>query len=293
MAWLELTIDCDRDQALRVSDFLAEAGATSVSLSDAAEETLLEPDPGAAPLWADTRVRGLFPEDVPVDALKADLEAAGFTAAEVRRIEDRDWSRAWEQHVRPVRYGERLWVLPTFIDERAYEGVCVRLDPGLAFGTGSHATTALCLEWLEAEDLSGSRVIDYGCGSGILALAAAKLGAVGVRCVDTDPRALEVAAANARLNGVENRLSFHLPRALPRGAADVLVANIFAMPLKSLAPEFAALLEPGGRIALSGILAAQSDEVAAAFARWFEFEPPVKREEWVRLGATRRAADLG
>lgn len=291
MAWLELTIDCDRDEAPRLSEFLTEAGAASVSLSNASEDILIEQDPGATPLWSDTRVRGLFAGDAEVAALKAALSAAGFGAPTVRRIEDRDWSRAWEQHVKPARYGERLWVLPTFADESSYPGVCVRLDPGLAFGTGSHPTTALCLEWLEGEELSGREVVDYGCGSGILAIAAAKLGARRVHCVDTDPQALEVAAANARLNRVERRLSFHRPDQCPRVWAEALVANIFATPLMSLAEEISALLKPGGRIALSGILSAQIDDVADAYAPWVSFDMPTTRKGWTRIAGTRRPAD--
>jgi len=290
VAWLELVIDCDGTTATRLSDLLSDAGAVSVSFSNASEEILIEHDPGGAPLWPATRVRGLFDQNADVDCLTRDLEAEGFGTPKVHRIREREWARAWEQHVRPQRYGNRLWVLPSFADASAHHGVCVRLDPGLAFGTGSHATTALCLEWLEHGPLEGMVVTDYGCGSGILAIAAVMLGARSARCVDNDAGALATARENARSNGVEDRLGFYSPQTLPRRLTDVLVANILAAPLIGLADEFAKLLRPGGRIALSGILEEQADAVAAAYSGYIAFEAAEVRDDWVRLSGTRGPA---
>lgn len=288
--WLQLTIDCDQGTAVRLSEFFSQAGAVSVSLSSACEEILIEDAPGTAPLWPATRVRGLFNCAVDPRQLTQALAAAGFGAPQVERIEDRQWSRAWMQHVRPQRYGDHLWVLPSFADPAEDAEVWVRLDPGLAFGTGSHATTALCLEWLEHAALEGMEVIDYGSGSGILAIAAVKLGARSARCVDTDAEALATARQNARSNAVENRLGFFLPEELPRRPADVLVANILAAPLIGLAEALAKLVRAGGRIALSGILSEQAVSVTSAYEGYIAFDAAESRDGWVLLSGTRRPA---
>lgn len=290
VAWLELTLDCDRNAATRLSDLLTESGAVSVSLSDACDETLVEHQSGTGPLWAATRVCGLFDQRADLDPLLQALRAAGFGEPEVTRVDDRDWSRAWQQHFSPKRFGDRLWVLPSFAEAPSGDSECVRLDPGLAFGTGSHATTALCLEWLAGEDLEGKEVIDYGCGSGILAIAAVLLGAKSARCVDNDAEALVVAQRNSRLNGVEQRMSFHPPDDVPPQPAEVLVANILSAPLVSLAGSLAKLLCGGGRIALSGILSEQADVVAEAYRGYIAFEALESREGWVRLSGTRLKA---
>ncbi len=290
VAWLELTLDCDQSAAARLSDVLTEAGAVCVSFSNASDEILIEQDPGTAPLWPATRVRGLFNQTADLQQLVQELDAAGFDAPEVTHIEDRQWSQAWQQHVRPQRFGDRLWVLPSFAEAPSGNGVCVRLDPGLAFGTGSHATTGLCLDWLADLALEGKGVIDYGCGSGILAIAAVKLGARSARCVDTDAQALTTARKNARNNGVEDRLSFYLPDDLPGHHAEVVVANILSAPLIGLAGSLAKLLCSGGRIALSGILEEQAEAVTLAYKRYIGFEAAASRDGWVLLSGTRRAA---
>ncbi len=290
MAWLELTLDCDRDAAERLGDLLTEAGALSVSLSNACEEILIEQQPDAAPLWSATRVQGLFDHQADPERIAQALKTAGFGEPEVKRIEDEEWAGAWKQHVHPQRYGDRLWVLPSFAEAPAGDAVCVRLDPGLAFGTGGHATTALCLEWLAGLRLDGKEVIDYGCGSGVLAIAALKLGAARARCVDNDPCALDTARANARANGVEKQLSFFLPEDLPRRPADLVVANILAGPLIQLAATLTALVADGGRIALCGILSEQVKAVTEAYTGYIAYDAPETREGWVRLSGIRAAA---
>ena len=290
MAWLELTLDCDPGAATRLGEFLTEAGAVSVSFSNASEEILIEQDPGNAPLWPATRVCGLFDQSAELEQLVRGLKAAGFGAPEIARIEDRQWSRDWRQHVRPQRFGDRLWVLPSFAERPSGDGVCVRLDPGLAFGTGSHATTALCLDWLAGLALEGKEVIDYGCGSGVLAIAAVKLGARSARCVDNDAQALAVARQNARNNEVEDRLSFYLPEDVPAETAGVMVANILSSPLIELAEPLANLLCSGGRLALSGLLSEPADAVTEAYKRYIAFEAAASRDGWVRLSGKRLPA---
>jgi ribosomal protein L11 methyltransferase len=289
VAWFELTLDCDRGTATRLSDFLCEAGAVSVSLSNARKGALIEQDRDAVPLWPATRIRGLFDAKANPESLIRALEAAGFGAAEFTPVEDRDWTLAWQQHVHPRRFGDRLWVLPSFADAPEGNDACVRLDPGLAFGTGGHATTALCLEWLAGLALEGKEVIDYGCGSGILAIAAVTLGAESARCVDNDAEALATAAENARNNGVHDRLSFYLPDDLPQRPADVLVANILSEPLIGLAETLAKLLYRGGRIALSGILSHQARAVARAYESHIAFDAAESSDDWVRLSGKRLA----
>jgi ribosomal protein L11 methyltransferase len=290
LPWIQLTLDCRAAEAFRLSDLLSEAGAVSVSLTEAKDEVLIENEPGTTALWQATRVRGLFAEDADVAALNQRLRQAGFTPPRVTPLEDRDWERAWQQHVPPRRYGRRLWVVPSFTQRPPGGGVCVRLDPGLAFGTGNHATTALCLEWLADQALDGLDIIDYGCGSGILAIAAVKLGARAARAVDNDPKALETARENARLNRCLGRIRFHSPESLPSAPADVLVANIFANPLISLSPDLAQLVRPSGRIVLSGILATQAEAVSTAYAAWFKMSPAAERDQWVRIAGERRPA---
>lgn len=210
----------------------------------------------------------------------------------IDRIDDRDWVRAWADHFQPLRFGSRLWVCPTTCEPPDPDAVNVILDPGLGFGTGAHATTALCLEWLDGHDLRGVQVIDYGCGSGILAVAAAKLGAGRVWAVDIDPLALEASAHNVDKNQVGDRVVVTTPESLPSDPVDVLTANILSGPLIDLAPHFARHVRPSGRIILAGILDRQARQVQAAYQPWFEMDAPVLRDDWVRLEGRRNHVDL-
>ena len=213
---------------------------------------------------------GLFDGTADAGALRAALDAAldGGGALRIEPLQDQDWERAWLEHFRPMRFGRRLWVLPGGQTAELADGdVAVELDPGLAFGTGTHATTALCLDWLGSLDLAGRRVIDVGCGSGILAIAALKLGAAGAVAIDHDPQALLATRENAARNGVADRLTVLGADAPPPEPADVVVANILAGTLIELAPQVEAMVRPGGLLALSGILAEQIDDVAAAYVR--------------------------
>jgi ribosomal protein L11 methyltransferase len=271
----------------------SEAGAVSVTFEDAADQPLFEPKPGETPVWDATRVVALFEADADLDAVHAQIvRQAGSTPLAGWREEslaDQPWERAWLEHFRPMRFGRRLWIIPSEYPEPDEPGaVCVHLDPGLAFGSGTHATTALCLEWLDGRDLAGQTVLDYGCGSGILAVAALALGAGEAHAVDIDPQALTATRDNAEKNAVAERLCILAPEELPAAfQSDVLLANILANPLIELAPLLAGHVRRGGWIVLSGLLHEQTESVAAAYRPYFDLEPPAFREEWTRLAGRR------
>jgi len=290
--WRQLAVEADEDVAEEIADALSDDGALSVSLQDAGDAPLFEPKPGETPIWVRTRVIGLFPADADLDAVHQGLLGrfgGAVGSCEVEILEDRVWEREWLEHFRPVRYGRRLWVCPTGFQVDAPDAVVVSLDPGLAFGTGSHPTTALCLEWLDGQELCGRTVLDYGCGSGILAVAALVLGAAEADAVDIDPQALLATADNAAKNGVVDRVHCVLPEQLADHlTADILMANILANPLIALAGQLTRRVKPGGQIVLSGILAEQGADVARAYASGFALEPAAEREGWVRLVGRRR-----
>lgn len=292
--WLQIELTASAATAEQLADHLAAAGALAVSFEDEADDPVFEPAPGATQLWPRTAVVGLFPADTDAPAvLRAVQQALGLPAppaCRMRRLQERDWVRVWMDRFHPMRFGDRLWICPTgqAPADPGPAAVSVVLDPGLAFGTGTHETTALCLEWLDGHLQPGWDVIDYGCGSGILAVAAAKLGARQIRAVDIDPQALYATRENARKNQVTEHIDAIEPAQLPARAVDCLLANILARPLIELAPRFAALVRPGGRLVLSGILHDQAAEVGAAYRDGFDVEAPVRRGDWVRLAATRR-----
>ncbi|NIP72402.1 MAG: 50S ribosomal protein L11 methyltransferase [Gammaproteobacteria bacterium] len=271
---------------------LLECGALSVTLTDAADQPVLEPAPGETPTWPHTRVTGLFAGGVDTaDVERRLVRALGMgepPALRVEPLEDRDWARAWMDAFRPMRFGRRLWICPEGSEPPEPGCAVLLLDPGLAFGTGTHPTTALCLEWLDAHPPAGLEVIDYGCGSGVLAVAAALLGARGVRAVDNDPQALAATRANAAKNGVAPAVHAFAAEALPGEPADVLLANIVARPLCELAQCFAGLVRAQGRIVLSGILESQVDALRSAYTPWFQLSAPALREGWARLEGQRK-----
>jgi ribosomal protein L11 methyltransferase len=295
MPWIQLQIPADPDTADQLEDLLMEMGADAVSMEDAADQPLYEPDPGTTPLWSQTTVTGLFQSDRDIDQLCTDVRNAwhqqtqqSLADIDVTLVEDKDWERVWMDDFHPLQFGKRLWIVPSWHEAPDPDAANLMLDPGLAFGTGTHPTTALCLEWLDGQDINGKQVIDYGCGSGILGLAALLLGANHVVGVDTDTQALESSRENARRNGVdEARLDLYLPENEPDAKADVMLANILAQPLIGLAPHLAALTNPGGDLVLSGILSNQAREVMAAYEPWFIMDEPEQREEWIRLTGRR------
>ncbi|MEZ5543236.1 MAG: 50S ribosomal protein L11 methyltransferase [Pseudomonadota bacterium] len=293
MNWLLFSIDVPRELAEAVTAALESAGALSVSLQDAAHELLVEPLPGAQPIWRNPRVVALFSAAADAAAVEAALRAVlgePLPPLAVSVLEDRDWSNTWRDTFRPMRFGARLWVCPSGAACPDAGAAVITLDPGVAFGTGTHATTALCLEWLDHHPPVARRVIDYGCGSGILALAAARLGAAQVLATDIDPAALAVTRANAAANGIVSGIDVCLPDDLDRTPADLVLANILANPLVELAPVLSALLRPGGTLLLTGILATQAEAVSAAYAPWIVFDAPQQREEWVLLTGTKHTA---
>lgn len=291
MSWLQIRVAVRRAEVEAVEAAMEAAGAAAVTFADAADEPQLEPPPGATPLWRAVEVTGLFADDAEGEAQVRELEAAlrrlVANAPVVARLADQVWERVWLDTFRPTRFGRRLWVCPHGQRPDDPEAVVVALDPGLAFGTGHHPTTALCLTWLDGCALAGETLIDYGCGSGILAIAAARLGAARVIAVDHDPQALEATSANAAANGVAERVLVCHPDQAPDVVADRLVANILAAPLIALAGRFAECLRPGGALALSGILAEQVEAVAAAYAAGFALAPPQRREDWALLTGRR------
>lgn len=297
MPFLQLSLAIGSADPAPYEDALLEAGATSITLEDAEDNPVLEPAPGTTPLWPSVRLRALFESNADRDAIRATLAALGESAPEPQFevIEDRAWEREWLKDFRPMQFGTRLWVcpggqLPTAPLADDESRVTLLLDPGLAFGTGTHPTTALCLEWLDAADLAGKRVLDYGCGSGILAIAALKLGAIEAVAVDIDEQALIATRENAARNDVESRLRIAGVDQIGEFAPDIVLANILAEPLLELAPRFAEMLASGGRIVLSGVLVSQAADIARRYAPWFDIAPAALRDEWARLDGVRRGS---
>ena len=296
MAWVSVAIDVKQDRAEAVADALLEYGALSVDVSDAQagsdEERAIfdEPNEPAHAHWIRNRVCALFDEQADYQRLvRAACEDAGLeelpgVAAEL--VPEQDWVRATQQQFRPIQISERLWIGPSWSEPPALDAINLRLDPGLAFGTGSHATTWQCLQWLDQNLRDGETVLDYGCGSGVLAIAAKRLGAGSVVGVDIDPNALRASRENAALNGVNVR--FAAPDQLSEAAFDVVLANILANPLRVLAPLLAARTRPYGRIVLAGILQAQADGLRLSYAPWFDLASSVSREGWICMSGARR-----
>lgn len=295
MSWTEIVIEVARDQAEALSDALMEAGALSVSVEDADEGTDAEQplfgEPGMEPAetaWEHSRVVALAETDADHAALVDEAAnacgiASGTLKFSLRPVADQDWVRLTQSQFEPIHIGKNIWVVPSWHDAPDPQAVVLELDPGLAFGTGSHPTTRLCMEWLEAHAPQGS-VLDYGCGSGILAMVAQKLGASPVIGVDIDPQAIEAARYNSERN--HSPVTYYLPddfAALGERRFDVVVANILSSPLKLMAPMLSARVAPGGRLVLSGILARQADEVAAAYAPFIKMSVWAEHEGWVAL----------
>jgi len=292
MTWLQLSVEVPGEMVEATTGTFVDAGALSVTYQDAADEPILEPALGEHPVWSATRVVALFPHGCDAARITQRLCEALHDAEielQIESLEDRDWTSAWRDSFHAMRFGKRLWVAPTGESTSGVDAVTVHMDPGLAFGTGTHATTALCLEWLDAHPPLDREVIDYGCGSGILAIAAGKLGASQVRAVDIDPQALQATRDNAVRNGIGEDLEVLFPDALDAQPADLVIANILANPLIELAETLARHVSLQGHIVLTGILAGQAGDVIAAYRPWFEFREPVKREGWVLLEGVKRS----
>ncbi|MFM5003973.1 50S ribosomal protein L11 methyltransferase [Aeromonas hydrophila] len=286
MPWIQIRINATAKTADKVSNMLLGRGAQAVTFMDAKDVPVYEPMPGETPLWGETEVMGLFDAETdpaPTIAFFQQIfgEDVGY---KVEQLEDKDWVREWMDHFHPMLFGERLWICPSWRDVPNPDAVNVMLDPGLAFGTGTHPTTALCLQWLDGLDLAGKTVVDFGCGSGILGIAALKLGAARVIGIDIDPQAIQASRDNAERNGVADQIELYLPADQPQDVeADVVVANILAGPLRELAPLIAGHGKAGSLMALSGVLESQAPELETIYGQWFEMDPTAVKEEWCRL----------
>ena len=291
MAWQQFIVELDAADCDAAQSILESCGVVAITFEDAGDEAVIEPAPGETPLWTRTRLKALIDDtEDPSSLVKQlcdglDTDEANLSY-ELATVTDSDWLAAWLDVAEPRHFGNTLWVLPTHAPAPE-SGHCLRLDPGLAFGTGAHPTTGLCLEWLAGMPLEGKSVLDYGTGSGILAIAAAVLGARNVNATDIDPQSLIATRQNAMLNEVSDSIDVCLPGELPPNRWDILVANIVANPLIELADSFRRYLPPGGRLALSGILTEQINAVSAAYRPWFDFKTPEQADDWVLLQATR------
>ena len=291
MAWLRLTLEVTADQVEVVTEFLELFSATAISYQPVSGESLFADLNGKSTLWKKTSVTALVDSDTDMDillvCLRNRLGTENIFNQKIDLLEDRDWTESYRNSITPLVFANRLHVCPSWLrPDPGWEHTLV-LDPGLAFGSGSHPTTRLCLEWLSSNNVMNKTVIDYGCGSGILALAAARFGAQHIYAVDIDPQALYAARSNIENNGLGARISIQTPDTLPLPSVDILIANILMKPLMELAEMFQALVKPGGRIALSGILATQATECLAAYGRWFKMDETLYHDEWALLNGRR------
>jgi len=278
-----------------VEKIFARNGAHSITFTDAGDQPVLEPAPGESPLWSETQITGLFSPGTDLrhlqDDLRQSLQLDHWPRHRIEDLADRVWEREWLKDLGPMKFGERLWICPNDTNAEDSEAVIMRLDPGLAFGTGTHPTTALCLDWLDSLSLSEATMLDYGCGSGVLAIAALKLGCKTATAMDIDPQAVTATLQNAKKNGVEAQLRVLDSADKVEAQFDVVVANILADPLIGLAASIAAHVGSGRILALSGILSEQVDAVLDAYRPWIDFDDPVLRTQgkqiWARLTGTR------
>lgn len=297
MPWQQLTLTLGSiDAALAEASLLA-SGAVAITYTDAADQPILEPAPGEQPMWSEAQLTALFADDLSFEKIALrllhDLQLDALPAIDVALLADREWEREWLSGFKPMRFGQNLWVCPKHLDIDKKDAIVVRLDPGLAFGTGTHATTALCLGQLETAIQPGARVLDFGCGSGILGIAALLLGAGSVMAIDIDPQAISATVDNARDNDVQTRVTAGDASLLAQTDRpfDVVVANILAQPLIDLATQLLVHLSPGGTLVLSGILEQQANAVIAAYATQIEFAPVSRHDGWVMLHGHRLDVD--
>ena len=294
MAWHQVSVITDKSTATDVADFFSELGAVSVTYMDAEDQPVYEPAPGETKIWRQTKVIALFDLETEPELVKNVL-FSNFKEKKIDNwfheiLQDQAWERSWMDHYQPMKFAESLWVCPTGQEINEADCVCLTLDPGLAFGTGTHPTTALCLEWLACHDLHDKVVIDYGCGSGILAVAALLLGAKQVHAVDIDPQAITATLANAEKNKVGDKIKCYLPEQFSLFQADVVVANILALPLCELSEQISTLVKRDGSLILSGILSEQAELVGVAYKiHGIHIQPPVIQDEWCRLDGIKKS----
>jgi ribosomal protein L11 methyltransferase len=297
MPWIQLTFHTDKHHSEQAEQALLDLGALSVTLKDAEDQPVLEPLPGETPLWDQIILTGLFDADIDSQAIGEQLQqtlrqlqpgASNNSAIKIEALEDKDWVRAWMDDYKPMQFGERLWVCPRHLPPPQPDAVNLMLDPGLAFGTGTHPTTALCLQWLDQQPPQDKSVLDFGCGSGVLAIAALLLGAKHADATDIDPQALSATQSNAEANQVADKINTYAVQELPDEQYDIVLANILAGPLQELAPQLAAHCKSGGNIVLSGILETQAEKIIQAYSPWFELEPVAIKDEWIRVSGQKK-----
>ncbi|WP_130536753.1 50S ribosomal protein L11 methyltransferase [Thiomicrorhabdus indica] len=286
MAWIQITTDVAEPVAEPLSDMMTEIGAVSVTFMDAQDEPIYEPELGTTPIWSLTKVMSLFDAETNakliVETIQANMPDLKDHYFKVEAIEDKDWVREWMDQFQPMQFGQNLWIVPSWHKAPNAQAINLMLDPGMAFGTGTHPTTAMCLEWLDTNPPAGKTVIDYGCGSGILALAAQKLGATKVSGTDIDPQAIQASEQNAERNHAS--IDFALVQNFNSEPVDLLIANILSGPLKELASEFERLVKSGGELVLSGLLTTQADELIEHYKKFgFELSELATTDEWARL----------
>lgn len=292
MPWIQLKINVKAEHAEQVGDMLSANGAQAVTFIDAKDTPMYEPKPGEVMLWPDTQVVGLYDAEFDMGRVVSQLQKSRILGPDflhkLDQLEDKDWEREWMENFHPMQFGERLWICPSWRDVPNPDAVNVMLDPGLAFGTGTHPTTSLCLRWLDPLQLEQSTVVDFGCGSGILGIAALKLGANRVIGIDIDPQALQASQDNANRNQVGEKIELYLPQDQPELQADIVLANILAAPLRELKDVISAYVKPGGKLVLSGILDSQAEDIATLYRQDFEMEPIAIDGEWARVSGQKK-----
>lgn len=289
MPWIQLILEVDKSSNEKAEQALLDAGALSVTLKDAEDNPVLEPAPGETPLWDKLILTGLYDASINTRELKQSIQTdlGKHIPVRIEQLEDKDWVRAWMDSYQPMQFGDRLWVCPRHIQPPDPHAINLMLDPGLAFGTGTHPTTSLCLQWLDQAELNNKTVLDFGCGSGVLAIAALMMGAKHCDGTDIDPQALQASEDNARENLVLEKLTVSLPEDMPDKMYDIVLANILAAPLVELAPKLSSHCKADGYIALSGILENQAQSVLDAYRPWFNLDPPAVQDEWIRITGRR------
>lgn len=291
MPWIQIKVGTTEKKASKISNILSGFGAVSVTYMDKEDQPVYEPLPGETKLWTKTEVTGLFEAEIdptPITDFLIKTYGKKITL-KVEQLEDKDWVREWMNNFHPIQCGLRLWICPSWAEIPNPDAVNVMLDPGLAFGTGTHPTTFMCLSFLDQQDFTDKEVIDFGCGSGILAVSALKLGAKKVYGIDIDPQAIDASLDNAKRNNCANNLELFLPHETPSNLqADILVANILAGPLRELCPQIASMVKPNGVFAISGIITSQADEIMELYGKYFNLDKPISKEEWCLISGTRK-----
>lgn len=292
MPWIQIKVGATEKKASKVSNILSGFGAVSVTYMDKEDHPVYEPLPGETKLWTKTEVIGLFEATIDpkpiINFLTTTYEQK--ITLKVEQLEDKDWVREWMENFHPIKCGNRLWICPSWCEIPQKDAVNVMLDPGLAFGTGTHPTTYMCLCFLDSLDFTDKEVIDFGCGSGILGVSALKLGAKKVYGIDIDPQAIEASHDNAKRNNCSENFTLYLTEDTPKDLkADILVANILAGPLRELCGQIASMVKPGGLFAISGIIEQQTQELCEIYSKYFELKEPIFKEEWCLISGKRRS----